>query len=121
STGIRCAGWDPVHRPSESLCAAEVVNLGYVINVIEDPLERASVVRNAWALARKVLVVAARLTLEKAATNGAPCGDGCLTGRQTFQKFYEQHELRDWIEATLGVSAVAAGPGVFYVFRDASM
>lgn len=121
SEGVRCTGWDPVHRPSGGVRSADVVNLGYVVNVVEDPEERATALHKAWALARKVLVVAARLTLEKGAKRGAPCGDGCLTGRQTFQKFYEQHELRDWIDVTLGASAVAAAPGVFYVFRDASM
>ena len=44
--------------------------------------------------------------------------DGCLTSRGTFQKFFEQQELRNWIDSTLGVQAVAAAPGVFYVFRD---
>jgi DNA phosphorothioation-associated putative methyltransferase len=121
SEGVRCAGWDPVHRPSEEPRPADIVNLGYVVNVVEDPNERASVLQRAWALARKVLVVAARLSLERGVDKAVPFGDGCLTGRRTFQKFYEQHELRGWIEATLGVSAIAAGPGVFYVFRDASM
>lgn len=31
---------------------------------------------------------------------------------------FEQHELRDWIESTLGESTVAAAPGIFYVFKD---
>lgn len=44
--------------------------------------------------------------------------DGCLTSRKTFQKFYSQHELREWIQTTLGVEPVAAAPGVFFVFRD---
>ena len=44
--------------------------------------------------------------------------DGCLTRLQTFQKFFEQQELRDWIQATLGEMPVAAAPGVFYVFRE---
>lgn len=119
SRGYRCAGWDPVHRPSAELRGADIVNLGYVVNVIEDPLEREFALRNAWALTRKVLVVSARLTLEKGANRGAQWGDGFLTGRQTFQRFYEQHELREWIEATVGAPAIAAAPGVFYVFRDA--
>ena len=38
---------------------ADVVNLGYVINVIEDPVERAETLRNAWALCRRVMVVSA--------------------------------------------------------------
>jgi hypothetical protein len=41
-----------------------VVNLGYVINVIEEAAERADVLREAWALTRKVLIVSARLTVD---------------------------------------------------------
>src|SRR5262249_33432867 len=87
SQGIRCAGWDPVHRPSEPRCPADVVNLGYVVNVIENLAERAAVLREAWSLARQVLVVGARLTIERRTVAGAEYGDGCLTGRRTFQKF----------------------------------
>ena len=39
--GIACDGWDPAHRPAAERRPADVVNLGYVINVIEDPRERA--------------------------------------------------------------------------------
>src|SRR5262245_41316533 len=39
--GITCTGWDPVHNPAQPPAEADVVNLGYVLNVIEDPAERA--------------------------------------------------------------------------------
>jgi DNA phosphorothioation-associated putative methyltransferase len=117
--GIGGNGWDPVHRPAAPALAAPVVNLGYVVNVIEDPAERSATLRKAWALAKRILIVSARLASEArdlaAASNYA---DGYLTGTGTFQKFYEQDELKRWIDATLEVSAVAAGPGVFYVFRE---
>ena len=45
-------------------------------------------------------------------------GDGIVTGRRTFQKFFTQEELRTWIERVLGRRSVAAAPGIFYVFRD---
>jgi DNA phosphorothioation-associated putative methyltransferase len=118
SQGIACGGWDPAFSASAERREADVVNLGYVINVIEHSDERASVLRDAWSLARKTLVVSARLALEKGAKRSSPYADGCLTERQTFQKYYEQQELRDWIEAILGVSSIAAAPGIFYVFRD---
>ena len=44
------SGWDPVHRPDGERRPADVVNLGYVINVIEDPREREQVVRRAGDL-----------------------------------------------------------------------
>ena len=45
-------------------------------------------------------------------------GDGIVTGKHTFQKFFTQEELRVWIERVLERPPVAAAPGVFYVFRD---
>jgi DNA phosphorothioation-associated putative methyltransferase len=49
---IQAAGWDPVHRPDSDRQPADVVNLGYVINVIEDPRERQQVIRKAWELCK---------------------------------------------------------------------
>ena len=121
SRGIRASGWDPAYRPDQKRAEAEVVNLGYVVNVIEDPEERAAVLKDAWSLARNLLIVSARLTTEtRWAGPQFSYGDGCVTGRNTFQKFYEQHELRAWIEATIGIRSVAAAPGIFYIFRDQS-
>ena len=48
----------------------------------------------------------------------APYADGFVTSISTFQKLYEQAELKDWLEEHLPGPAVAAGPGVFYIFRD---
>lgn len=118
--GVTCEGWDPVFRPQVERKAADVVNLGYVINVIEDPGERAEVLRNAWGLTEGVLVVAGRLAIEAKPTAGLGAfEDGYVTRLGTFQKLYQQHELRTWIEHSLGRDVVPAGPGVFYVFRDA--
>ena len=118
SKGVQCEGWDPEHRPDGARHKADVVNLGYVLNVIERASERTETIRTAWELTRQVLIVSARLTHEARGTNLSPSGDGFLTGFGTFQKFYEQQELRDWIDATLGEPSVAAAPGIFYVFRD---
>lgn len=117
--GYDAGGWDPVHRPDHDRQTAPVVNIGYVVNVIENPAERQEALHRAWALAEQVLVVSARLTLEaKALRETTDYEDGYLTSRGTFQKFFEQQELRQWIDRTLEVSAVPAAPGVFYVFRD---
>ena len=118
SRGIRCEGWDPAYSPQKERTPADIVNLGYVVNVIEDPTERATALRNAWALARKLLVVSARLTVEVSDRSQTPYEDGCLTRLGTFQKYFEQRELREWIDQSLGVSSVPAAPGIFYVFRD---
>lgn len=116
--GLTAHGWDPNHNPDGPLAPADIVNLGYVINVIEDRDERRDALRKAWSLATSALVIAARPAWEARDARGRPHGDGILTAKDTFQKFYEQDELRAYIEATLGERCIAAAPGVFYVFRD---
>ena len=119
--GINCAGWDPFFSKSCPCDPADIVNLGYVVNVIEDRTERDRALTRAWSLSKKALIVSARLTIECKPEDDDRFGDGYLTGRGTFQKLFEQNELRTWIESTLNESSVAAAPGVFYIFRDADL
>lgn len=117
--GIPASGWDPIHEPANKPRQADIVNLGYVVNVIEDLAERSTVLRDAWSLTKKLLIVSARLTLElKNSLSHSSFADGYVTSRGTFQKFYEHHELRDWINEVLDVRSVAAAPGIFFVFQD---
>jgi DNA phosphorothioation-associated putative methyltransferase len=78
SRGIRCTGWDPIHYPRGQRKPADIVNLGYVINVIENAEERAATLREAWALTGKVLIVSARLIIEATAGHQTPYEDGYL-------------------------------------------
>ena len=41
-----------------------VVNIGYVVNVIENSRERQDALKGAWELAEQLLIVSARLTLD---------------------------------------------------------
>ncbi len=123
SMGIAANGWDPHHRPSARREPADVVNLGYVVNVIEDPEERAEALQLAWDLTKGVLVVAARLSheIKQLAEGGDTFEDGTITSRSTFQKFFAQSELQSWIDETLPQDATPALPaasGVYFVFRD---
>lgn len=119
--GYQAEGWDPAYRPDSALLEADVVNLGYVVNVIANPEERERALKQAWGLAGRTLVIAARLVDErKHVSEGRPYGDGILTGNGTFQRFYRQAELRAWIDETLGVESVAAALGVFLAFRGES-
>ena len=111
-------GWDPAHASNEPKSHAQVVNLGYVVNVIEDVQERREALQSAWRLADDVLVVAARLDWEVNGSRGKAFGDGWITSSGSFQKFFSQGELRSWIDTTLGQQSVAAAPGIFYVFRS---
>jgi len=116
--GIRATGWDPAHAPQASIVPSDLVNLGYVVNVIEDQIERREVLRSAWQLATSTLVVSARLVWDPDANVGKPHRDGRLTASGTFQKFYAPEELKGWVEAVLERPAITAAPGVYYVFRD---
>jgi len=116
--GIKCFGWDPFYFPKTKQMEADVVNLGYVINVIEDPGERNHALKKAWELTKKVLIISARHNLEARNELLPNYGDGYLTKRNTFQKHYHQHELRNWIDKVLQVESLPTAPGIFYAFRD---
>lgn len=118
--GVSVQGWDPVFRPMPEPQPADVVNLGYIINVIENPQERIATLTRAFSLARKLLVVAAYMAngIATKHAHAVPFGDGVLTSRGTFQKLYRQKELRLFIESTLGQKADSADFGVYYVFKD---
>ncbi len=59
--GFQPKGWDPYFYPKNKIEPAEVVNLGYVLNVIEEPSERAEALYNAYELAKEALVVSVML------------------------------------------------------------
>ncbi|MDF1845505.1 MAG: DNA phosphorothioation-associated putative methyltransferase, partial [Rubripirellula sp.] len=115
---VECHGWDPSFRPDAEVRRADIVNLSYVINVIEDISERSSALRKAWDLCDGLLTVAAQVEFAAPDKEQERFADGVLTSRQTFQKYYNQHELREYIESETGADAITAAPGVFYVFKD---
>ncbi|WP_194715671.1 DNA phosphorothioation-associated putative methyltransferase [Noviherbaspirillum soli] len=117
ANGIDASGWDPHYACEMLKQKAQVVNLGFVINVIEDIDERVAALQGAYALTKGVLAVAAMLTSQML-PEGRPYRDGYLSSRNTFQKYFSQSQLRDFIEDTLGESAIAVMPGLFFVFRD---
>ena len=116
---IKSTGWDPYYNPDVPLESADVVNLGYILNVIEDTEERVESLKNAWKLAGKVLIVAAQVLVNAISSkNQLAYGDGVVTRRNTFQKYYEQGELKQYIDNTLEVDAVPVALGIYFVFRD---
>lgn len=117
--GFMARGWDPYFAPSEPVITADVVNLGFVVNVIDDPAERVEALSRAFSLARLVLAVGVMLYSGQPA--GRRFGDGYLTSRQTFQKYFTQAELKDFVEQVLHREAFTIGPGVVLVFADAGM
>jgi DNA phosphorothioation-associated putative methyltransferase len=115
--GHECSGWDPHYRPDTPQIEADVVNLGYIINVIESQAERREALIQAWGLTRQVLIVAAQVLIAQGNSQIA-YGDGVITSRNTFQKYYDQEELKIYIDQVLGVDAVPVALGIYFVFRD---
>jgi DNA phosphorothioation-associated putative methyltransferase len=115
--GYHCEGWDPYYFPDSEIRSADVVNLSYIINVIEDPTERDRALSHAWELTGRVLIVAAQILVNDL-RGVLVYGDGILTKRNTFQKYYQQSELKEYIDRVLSVEAIPIGLGIFLVFRD---
>lgn len=116
--GYASGGWDPFYFPDGEMAAADVVNIGYVINVIENEEERRAALLRAWSLAKEVLIVAAQALIGEPGKGRLAYNDGLITNRNTFQKYYEQQELKSYIDSVLDADAAPAGLGVYFVFRD---
>lgn len=116
--GYESAGWDPYYRPDSPRVGADVVNLGYVINVIEDRLERQEALTKAWELTRQVLIVSAQVLIDDSERGLVAYEDGIITRRNTFQKYYQQEELKQYIDTVLGVDSIPIALGIYLVFRD---
>ena len=117
SQGVRANGWDPHYQPDTALTTADVVNLGYVLNVIEDPVERQTTLRRAYDLAQRALIVAVRVDHALLET-GIEFSDGLLTSRGSFQKLYKQSEFKEYLENSLGKRPHMVALGIAYVFKD---
>lgn len=116
-SGYTASGWDPYYAADGERKPADLVNLGFVLNVIEDFDERVEALRGAFALAGTLLVVSVML-YGSTPPAGRPYRDGYRTQRNTFQKYFTQSELKDFVENVLDVEAIPVGPGIVYVFAD---
>ncbi len=118
--GYAASGWDPYYQPDTPQINADIVNIGYVINVIESLGERREALLNAWGLTNKLLVVAAQVLIDDSERGQIAYGDGIITSWNTFQKYYEQEELKVYIDQVLSVDAIPVALGIYFVFRDAA-
>ena len=117
--GYRATGWDPAFRPNAAKTSAAVVNLGYVLNVVEETAERIAALRGAYALAERTLIVSTLAAGQETDAHSCPYRDGFLTKANTFQKFYAPGELESLIEQTLDAEASTLGLGMCVVFKNA--
>lgn len=117
--GLCVSGWDPYYAPDNDIVPADLVNLGFVINVIENFDERVEALARAFSMAQKLLVVS--VMLKNDIRVGKTFSDGVMTQRGTFQKYYSQGEIKAFIENVTDLEPIPVAPGVFYVFRDKEM
>lgn len=112
-------GFDPHFRPDEEKVKSDVVNLGFVLNVIEKPNERAKTLKESFDLAKNVLCVSV-MTKVQQGYEGTQHGDGVISSRGTFQKYFDQDEIKNYLESILDKDAIAVSPGIFFVFKKES-
>ena len=118
SQGFDAFGWDPHHAATGARKPADIVNLGFVVNVIEDPRERVETLKAAWEFATRALCVAVMIQGRGQMTNQKPHGDGYLTSRGTFQRYYTQEDLREFVTHATGQETLSLAPGIVAVFKD---
>lgn len=118
SLGYNAFGWDPVHSPDSLKKHSDIVNLGFVLNVIEDPAERVQTLMDAYQLSKKLLIVSTLTKRGDEDLKWKPYKDGVLTSINTFQKYFEQSEIHQFIEDVLDTTAIPVSLGIFIVFRE---
>jgi DNA phosphorothioation-associated putative methyltransferase len=118
ANGIEAFGWDPHHAPYGPRRTADAVNLGFVLNVIEEPNERLETLKAAWSFAKRTLTISVMLPSQAPTAAHRPYRDGFLTSRGTFQRYYAHDELRSLVQETVGERCITLAPGIVAVFRD---
>ncbi|WP_413279765.1 DNA phosphorothioation-associated putative methyltransferase [Floridanema evergladense] len=116
--GFVSYGWDPYYFPYNHIIAADIVNIGYVINVIECQKERREALLKAWELTKQILIVSAQVLIDDERRGQVAYNDGFVTRRNTFQKYYQQEELKVYIDQVLEVDSIPIALGIYFVFRD---
>ncbi len=115
---VSAGGWDPHFRPSELKQSADIVNLGFVVNVIEDKLERDQTLASAFSLVKNFLVVSALVGNPDYSGQSEEVRDGFVTSIRTFQKYYGPDELENYVRAVLKVPVVPVAQGVVLAFAS---
>ncbi len=117
ANNIPVSGWDPHYAPDNPKQPADIVNLGFVINVIENFQERLEALAGAYQLSQQLLVVSAML-FNQNTYKGQQYNDGIITGRNTFQKYFSQTDLKEFLTDSLETEAIPVAPGIFFIFKD---
>jgi len=104
--GYEAVGYDPYYFPDTQLDPADVVQLSFVLGVIENPGERLEVLQKCWELTKQSLVVANQIQHTSGQVKFA---DGYLTKRNTFEWFPPQAELAQYLRQIAEPKRLGAG------------
>lgn len=112
--GHTAIGVDPHFFPDIKLEDADIVNLGYVLNVIPNKSLRKLMLCNAFFHTKGKLIVSVRHESEKK-DDWKPYKDGYITKHNTFQTFYNKESLLDFIHNALRFNSQYKKENVRYV------
>ncbi|WP_250123063.1 DNA phosphorothioation-associated putative methyltransferase [Chroococcidiopsis sp. CCMEE 29] len=110
--GYKANGYDPFYFPDADKTKADVVNLSYVLGVINDIQERQETLLQAWALTGKTLIVSAQVQKTRGTI---PHNDGWINKWNIYTKFWTEPEWRKYVEGVTGAKAYRIGKGVLVV------
>ena len=109
--GVKAIGFDAFFAADTPLAKAGVVQLAFVLNVIENADERLEVLQLCYSLARRSLIVAVQTPSPGRGRVGEQ-----ITSIGTYQKYFTQADLRALIVQALGdVEVRSLGGGIVVV------
>lgn len=104
NNGYLADGWDPIYSPKKpNIKKRDVVLCNYVINVINNKLERIECIKEAWSRVRVdgLFLLSTRTDKEinklAVKNNWKKYKDGYITSKNTFQKGFSLKELAQLI------------------------
>ncbi|MCB1144872.1 MAG: DNA phosphorothioation-associated putative methyltransferase [Leptospiraceae bacterium] len=114
--GYKVSGFDPYYKASLPV-KSSIVNLGYVLNVIEDPSERWDTFQKAYDLAENLLIASVMIRDTEVFEKETSYSDGIITSWNTFQKYYTQKEFIEYCQR-ITIHSLSAGLGIVYLFKN---
>lgn len=125
---IIACGYDPYYFPEinpflnqeishyQEISQFDIVLLIYVLNVIECPKERLDLLKMCFNNSKQGLLVSVRLKRE-CPKMYQEYGDGIITRKGTFQKFYTQDEFQSYLFDTLKIQPLILSPGISFISK----
>jgi DNA phosphorothioation-associated putative methyltransferase len=95
SDGFACNGRGPTFRPDVVRSESDIVNLGFVKNVIENQIERVQTLNKVWSLCHQVLTVSAQVVFSAKSKSPAPFANDPQHPPEAFRTVRTEEVPRD--------------------------